>query len=105
MADEQNKTPATDDQSDVSKSQAAQQPTGQQGQQPEFGQDQAAGQPDDGFQSDTATRQDTEGASQSKEKGESESGFVGSQSDSDTSSELVEDEDFAKDGQGAPDAK
>ena len=101
MADEQNKTPATDEQSDVSKAQATQQPTGQQGQQPELGQDQAAGQPDDGFQSETTTKQDTdiEGASPSKEKGEAESGFVGSQSDSDSSSELVEDEDLAK-GEG-----
>jgi len=99
MADEQNKMPATDEQNDLNKSQPTQQPTGQQGQQPELGQDQAAGQPDDGFQSDTATRQDTDivGLSQPKEKGEAESGFVGSQSDSDSSSELVEDdEDTAK---------
>jgi hypothetical protein len=116
MANEQGKNPTTGQESDISKSQATQEPTGQQSQQPEsgeqrqqseFGQERPAGQPDEGLEGGTATRQDTdiEGASQTKDKGEAESGFVGSQSESDRSSELVEDDDFAKGGQGAPEGK
>ena len=108
MANEQDKKPTTEQESDISKSQATQQPTGQQDRQPAFDQDKSSDQPDEGLQGETATEQrtDIEGGSQSPEKGEAESGFVGSQSDQDNSSELVEDdEDFAKGGQGAPEGK
>ena len=117
MANEQDKTPATGQQSDISKSQATQQPTDRQGQQPDTGeqrqpaeldQDRSA-QSDEAREGETATRQDTdiEGASQSPEKGEAESGFVGSQGQQDSSSELVDKDkdDFGKDGQGAPEGK
>jgi hypothetical protein len=113
MADEQKQNPANEQETDVSKAQATQQPTGQQTEsgeqrQPaEFGQDRSEDQADEGLQGETATRQDTdiEGTSQAPEKGEPESGFVGSQSDADGSGELVEDEDFAKGGEGAPEDK
>lgn len=137
MANEQDKNPTTGQDSDISKSQATQQPTGQQGQQSEFGQksgqfetsqqsdsertgDQAAtgqGQPgagpDEGLQGDTTTQQrsDIEGGSQSGlgggTGGQSGGGFVGSQGQQDSSSELVDedDEDFGKDGQGAPEGE
>ena len=115
MADEQKQNPANEQDGDVSKAQAAQQPTGQAGQQGEFGEQRQpaesgpdrSDQADEGLQGETATdqRTDIEGTSQSPEKGEAESGFVGSQSDADGSSELVEDEDFAKGGQGAPEGK
>lgn len=117
MANEQDKNPTTGQESDISKAQAAQQPTGQQEQQPEAGeqtgdeaatgQAQPAAGPDEGLQGDTLAQQrtDVEGASQQSEKGDAEGGFVGSQSEADSSSELVEDEDFAKDGQGAPEGK
>lgn len=76
-----------------------------------------SGSPDEGLQGDTQTQQrtDVEGAGQSESggvqsgefSGESGSGFVGSQGQQDSSSELVdeEDEDFARDGQGAPDGQ
>jgi len=107
MADEQKQNPATEQDTDFSKAQAAQQPKGQAGQQAELGQDRSEDPTDEGLQGETATRQDTdiEGSSQSKEQGEAESGFVGSQSEADSSSELVEDQDFAKGGQGAPEGK
>ena len=108
MASEQDKKPTTGQESDISKSQATQQPTDQQDRQPEFDQDKSSGQPDEGLQGETATQQrtDIEGTSQSPEKGEVESGFVGSQGDQDNSSELVEDdEDLTKGGQGAPEGK
>lgn len=121
MANEQDKNPTTGQESDISKAQAAQQPTGQQGQQPETaeenaeltgdeaatGQGQAGSSPDEELQGDTLAQQrtDVEGASQRSEKGEAESGFVGSRSEADSSSELVDDEDLAKDGQGAPEGK
>jgi len=117
MANEQDKNPDTGQQSDISKAQATQQPIDQQNRQTEsgeqdqseFGQDRSGSQPDEGLQGDTETQQrtDIEGTSPSPEKGEAESGFVGSQSDSDSSSELVENEedDFAKGGQGAPEGK
>ena len=117
MANEQDKNPTTGQESDISKAQATQQPTDRQGQKPEtgeqrqpaeFGQDRSA-QTDEALEGETATRQDTdiEGTSQSPEKGEAESGFVGSQGQQDSSSELIdeEDEDFAKRGQGAPEGK
>ena len=73
---------------------------------------QASGSPDAGLQGDTLAQQrsDVEGASLSgSEGGQSSSGFVGSQGRQDSSSELVEeedeDEDFARDGQGAPEGK
>ena len=98
MADEQKQTPANEQDRDVSKAQATQQPAGQAGQQAEFGQDRSNYQADEGQQGETATRQDTdiEGTSQSPEKGEPESGFVGSQGKSDSSSELVEEDDITK---------
>ena len=118
MANEQDKNPTTGQESDISKSQATQQPTdqgrqqpatGEQRQQSEFGQDRSEGRTDESLEGETATRQDTdiEGASLSPEKGEAESGFVGSRGQQDSSSELVddEDEDFAKGGQGAPEGK
>ena len=117
MANEQDKNPATGQESDISKSQATQQPTDQQKQQPETGgQRQPAeldqnrsDQSDEALEGETATRQDTdiEGASQLPEKGEAESGFVGSQGNQDSSSELVDkdEDDFAKGGQGAPEGK
>ena len=86
------------------------------GDQAQTGQSQT-GSPDEGLQGDTQTQQrtDVEGAGQSESgggqsgefSGESGSGFVGSQGQQDSSSELVdeEDEDFARDGQGAPDGQ
>ena len=104
MANEQDKNPTTGQESDISKAQATQQPTGQQGQQPESGQqsggqfetggqfgaeqtgDQAAtGQaqagagPDEGLQGDTTTQQrtDIEGAGLSETGGGQTGGFGG----------------------------
>jgi len=111
MANEQDKIPTTGQEADISKSQAAQQPTDQQGQQPETGEQRQpakldqdrSGQSDEALEGETATRQDTdiEGTSQLPEKGEAESGFVGSQGEQDSSSELVDedDEDLTK-GEG-----
>jgi hypothetical protein len=79
-----------DQQSDISKSQSAQQP--QQASQADFNKER---------QSDTLTEQrsDIEGGSST---GQADGSFVGSESASDTSSKLVEDDpDFAKDGQGS----
>lgn len=109
MANEQDKNPTGQD-ADISKSQASQQTTGQD-RQPEMDQDKSSGQPDDGQQGETATQQrsDLEGISGQPEHGEAESGFVGSKGQQDSSGELVSDddadEDFAKDGQGAPEGK
>ena len=122
MANEQDKNPSTGTESDISKSQSQQQPQGQAGQQSEsrersgqfetgqqgreeFAQDQSAS-PDEGQQGETLAQQrtDVEGASRgTPESGEAESGFVGSEGKKDTSSELVEDQEFDKGGQGAPD--
>ena len=96
-------------------SQSDRERTGGQAQagQPQSGQDLGTG-PDEGLQGDTLTQQrtDVEGAglsdtSGNETGGEAGSGFVGSQGQKDSSSELVdeEDEDFAKDGQGAPDGQ
>ena len=123
MENRENQNPSTGSESDISKSQSQQQqPTGSQGrqQQPnaeQSGDEAATGQsqPDQasagqaGF-GETATQQrsDVEGSSLGQQPtGEAESGFVGSEGQSDTSSELVEDEDqdFSKDGQGAPEGK
>ena len=134
MANERDQNPTTGSESDISKSQSQQQPpnqasqqqgeTGQRQGQFETGQqdnaeltgDQAAtgqarsGSPDAGLQGDTLAQQrtDVEGGSlASQESGEAGAGFVGSQGQQDTSSELIdeEDEDFARDGQGAPEGK
>lgn len=133
MADERNQDPTTGSESDISKSQSQQQPsqanqqsgergqqqgqfgTGQQGDEELTGDQAATGQaqsgsPDAGSQGDTLTQQrtDVEGGSlSSQESGEGGSGFVGSRGQQDSSSELVdeEDEDFARDGQGAPEGK
>jgi hypothetical protein len=120
MANEQNQDPTTGKETDISKAQAQQQPPTQANQQAETseqaddqaatGQAQPDASPDEGLQGETATqkRADIEGGSLGKETtGEAESGFVGAQGKQDTSSELVEDddEDFAKDGQGAPEDK
>ena len=124
MANERDQNPTTGSESDISKSQSQQQPPNQASQQQrETGQqdneelsgDQAAtgqqqsGSPDAGMQGDTLAQQRTdEGASLSgSEGGQTSSGFVGSQGRQDSSSELVdeEDEEFARDGQGAPEGK
>jgi hypothetical protein len=126
MENRDNQNPSTGSESDISKSQSQQQPTGSQGNQQQSGNqagseqsgDQAAtgqSQSDQtsGAQSgfgETATQQrsDVEGSSLGQQPtGAAESGFVGSEGQSDTSSELVEDEDqdFSKDGQGAPEGK
>lgn len=106
--------PGTDTQSDISKSQSQQQPPNQASQQQEAGQqdNQQFGeaerfdseQPDQGQQGDTLAekRTDVEGASFAKEKGEAESGFVGAEGEQDTSSELIDDEEFDEGGEGAP---
>ena len=105
MPNEQNPNPTTAEESDISKSQSAQQPQSQAGQQPEFGEQRQqselgqaeAGQPDEGLtEGETLSHQrtDVEGASlQPNERAEEESGFIGTEGDTDTSSELVEDED------------
>ena len=131
MENRENRNP-TGQGSDISRAQAQQQPsaqsgqqsekdsqrgekfgqtdqfeTGQQGQQSEFGQDQSAGSSGLGEQGDTLSQQrtDIEGASLgSEENEETESGFVGSKGERDTSG-LIEDEDFKKDGKGAPEGK
>ena len=107
----QNQNPTTGSESDISKAQSQQQPpsqanqnqapTGEQRSQPEFDQSKPGAGPDEGLQGDTATQQrtDVEGGSLgSAERGEAESGFVGSEGTQDTSSELVEDQEFKKDG-------
>ena len=124
MANDQDKNPTTGQESDISKAQAAQQPTGQQGQRPEAGKEdaeltgdqaatgqaQAGSSPDEGLQGDTLAQQrtDVEGSTlASQPAGQAEGGFVGSQGQQDSSSELVDedDEEFGKDGQGAPEGK
>ena len=131
MNERDKQNPDAGSESDISKSQAGQQPaSGQQSDQSTIGSEQtgdqaATGQAQSGQfdqnqsgqstagQSgfgETATQQrsDVEGSSigQQPTSG-SESGFVGSEGSTDTSSELVEDEDedFGKDGQGAPEGK
>lgn len=132
MPDQDKQNPTTGSESDISKSQSQQQPpnqasqqqgqtgerqgqfeTGQQqggaeltGDQAATGQAQGGARPDEGLQGDTLAQQrtDIEGASL-EEEGEEEGGFVGSEGRQDTSSELVEDQDFEKGGQGAPEGK
>ena len=67
---------------------------------------------DEGLQGDTMTQQrtDIEGGSLSEssdETGQSDPSFVGSKGQQDSSSELIseDDEDFAQDGQGAPEGQ
>ncbi|HET9334813.1 MAG TPA: hypothetical protein VFO12_00225 [Sphingomicrobium sp.] len=135
MANEQDKNPTTGSESDISKAQSQQQPpqqsrqdlgesgqqagqfeTGQQagsertGDQAATGQAQSGAGPDEALQGETATQQRTDiegGSLASDASGEAQSGFVGAQGQQDSSSELIEeeDEDFAKDGQGAPEGK
>jgi hypothetical protein len=139
MANEQKPNPATGQESDISKSQAQQQPAAQAGQQAETGQqggqqfgqsgqfetsqqsgaeqtgDQAAtGQaqpgagPDEALQGDTLAQQRTDiegGSLGSEDEDEAGTGFVGSKGEGDTSSELVDEQQFDKDGQGAPEGK
>lgn len=126
MANQDKENPTTGAQSDISKSQSQQQPPAQANQQPpergerdfdeQSGDQAATGQaqggqapgsaPDEGLQGDTMAQQrtDIEGASQA---GGEQGGFVGAEGKQDTSSELIEDEDedFAQDGQGAPEGK
>ena len=131
MPDQDNQNPTTGSESDISKAQSQQQPpnqasqqqgergerqgqfeTGQQagaeqtGDQAATGQAQGSAASDEGQQGDTLAQQrtDVEGASLEK-KGEEEGGFVGAEGEQDTSSELVEDQDFGKGGQGAPEGK
>ena len=98
MENRDDKNQSTSQQTDLSKAQNQSQPQGQA----DYG---SAGQ--DAGQSDTASKQRSaiEGdTSTGKALNESNSQFVGSKGASDTSSELVEDDetsDFAKDGQGA----
>ena len=125
MANEQDKNPTTGTESDISKAQSQQQPPNQASQQQggtgqggaeQTGDQAATGQapsgsaPDEGLQGDTLAQQRTDiegGSLASQASGEGQSGFVGADGQQDTSSELVEDEDedFAKDGQGAPEGK
>jgi hypothetical protein len=117
MDDRKDQNPSTGSESDISKSQSQRQPSTSQDreQQPDAEQsgEQAATGQDTASQSgfgETATEQrsDIEGSSLDKKPtDEGESGFVGSEGKTDTSSELIEDEDqkFRKDGQGAPEGK
>ena len=129
MANDQdrNQDPTTGKEADISKAQSQQQPQGQAGErtetgeeagqfegadkgQQQFGQDLGSAAPDEGQQGETLSEQrtdtDIEGASgDTPERGEAESGFVGSQGQKDSSGELVEDEELDKDDQGTPDAE
>jgi hypothetical protein len=122
MNEREKQNPGAGSESDISKSQSGQQPaSGQQSDKAatdaeQTGDQAATGEAPSGQAADqagfgeTATQQrsDVEGSSFDKQPtDEAESGFVGSESESDTSSELVEDEDedFGKDGQGAPEGK
>jgi hypothetical protein len=98
--------PATAEEKDISKAQSAQQPeTGEQRQPAELGQE-TADQPDQDLQGETLAQQrtDIEGATLNKpERAEEESGFIGTEGETDTSSELVDDEEeseeFRPDGE------
>ena len=110
MANDQDKNPTAGQESDISKSQATQQPTDQQGRQAETDEDKSSDRPDEGLQGETATKQqtDVEGSSQAEsDSNKSSGGFVGSQGQQDSSSELVDedDKDVAKGGQDAPEDK
>lgn len=116
MANEQERKQDPASESDISKAQSQQQPPQtQSGQQPETGEQgreelaqDKGGSPDEGLQSETLAQQrtDIEGtASETPEPGESESGFVGSKGEQDTSSELVDEEDEDKGGRRAPEGE
>lgn len=135
MAEKGTQNPTTGTESDISKAQSQQQPlqqasqdlgepgqepgqfeTGQQagaeqtGDQAATGQAQTGAGPDEGLQRDTRTQQRTDiegGSLASQASSEGQSGFVGAHGEQDTSSDLIEeeDEDFAKDDQGAPEGK
>ena len=117
MDDRKEQDPSTGTETDISKSQSQQQPSTLEDKQPQSdaeqsGDEAATGQDTTGQAGfgETATEQrsDVEGSSLDKKPtDEGESGFVGSEGKTDTSSELVEDEDqqFRKDGQGAPEGK
>jgi len=104
MAEREKQDPTTAEEQDISKAQSAQQPQVQAGQQSETSeQRQAADQPDEGLQGETLAklRSDIEGASQQpKERAEEEAGFIGTEGQRDTSSELIEDEggDYVPEG-------
>lgn len=129
MPSEQIPNPASGQESDISKAQSPQQPAAQAGQQPESGelrgqfetgqqagaeltgnqaatgQAQADAGPDEGLQGETATQQRTDiegGSLESGEEDQAHTGFVGSKGEGDTSSELIDEQDFSKDDQGAP---
>lgn len=127
MADQDRINPTTNSETDISKAQSQQQPPNQasqgretQGERDQFSADRRdpasersdasqspSGSPDAGMQGDTLTRRqsDIEGSSIEPDSRErDERGFVGSEGRRDSSSsELVEDQQFEKDGQGAPD--
>jgi hypothetical protein len=134
MPDQDKQNPTTGSETDISKAQSQQQPpnqasqgrepgaqsgqfeTGSQsgaertGDQAQTGQAQTGAGPDEGLQGDLATQQrtDIEGGSLASEaSGEAGAGFVGAKGQQDSSSQLIdeEDEDFAPDGQGAPEGK
>ncbi|MEO5810088.1 MAG: hypothetical protein ABIR51_08555 [Sphingomicrobium sp.] len=131
MEDCDNESPETGANANLEQTQAGQQPpTAQQPQQPETTQaseaeqsgqaqqppetsqqGQSGEQPGHIGQSEAMTEQksDIEGSSGgSPATGQAPpqpSGFVGSEGSSDSSSELVEGDDYAKDGQGAPDGE
>jgi hypothetical protein len=119
MENRDKQNPSTGSESDISKSQSQQQPpTAQDLEKGKTGtefQDSATVQPDQpssaqaGFgETETQQRSDIEGSSLDKKPtDEGEGGFVGSEGKSDTSSELVEDDnkDVRKDDQGAPEGK
>ena len=90
MTNQRKPNPAMDRQTDVSKKQSAQDPARKTGEKSETRLDERA---------------DAEGTGRSKQEDKAKGGFVGSRSGADRSSELVEDEDFASRGQGAPDRK
>ncbi len=117
MDHREDKNQSTSQQTDLSKAQNQQQPQGQQEQpsgQQNQSQEQPQGQSDYGSagqnagQSDSTSQQRSDiegGTSTGQASNEGSSQFVGSKGNSDTSSELIEDDessDFAKDGQGAP---
>jgi len=97
MAEREKQDPTTAEEQDISKAQSAQQPKARAGEQAETAeQRQPADQPDEGLQGETLAKQrsDIEGTSQqSKERAEEEAGFIGTEGQRDTSSELVEEED------------
>lgn len=114
MEDRDKQNPSTGSESDISKSQSQQQPpTSENREKDKTGsefQDNATVQPDQpgsaqaGFgETETQQRSDVEGSSLDKRPTDEGEGFVGSEGKTDTSSELVEDED--KDDQFAPEGK